>query len=130
MKTKPQTRFTIFADGSDYAPGDTFDKIVSGIFLISLGVIFLLNSLGVLPWGIWKMLFIIGANLWPVFIILAGASVIVGQSLVGKIISSILWYGAFVVLFVLAILSYRDPQILNNLRINNINLEKLEQWDI
>jgi ABC-type polysaccharide/polyol phosphate export permease len=38
------------------------------ILLICLGIIFLLNNLGILPWTIWLSLW----RLWPVLLILAG----------------------------------------------------------
>jgi len=39
-----------------------------GIFLLFLGIVFLLQSFNVLPWGLWGTLW----RFWPVLIIIAG----------------------------------------------------------
>lgn len=41
---------------------------LGALVLICLGVILLLNNLGLIPWGIWLSLW----RLWPVILILAG----------------------------------------------------------
>ena len=45
---------------------------VWGIFLLFLGVVFLLQTAGVLPWGLWQTL----GNLWPVLIIVLGVAIL------------------------------------------------------
>ncbi|OGY26367.1 MAG: hypothetical protein A2Z24_01120 [Candidatus Woykebacteria bacterium RBG_16_44_10] len=45
--------------------------------LIALGVIFLLNNFGVLPWSIWTNLW----KFWPVILILIGVEYLIGQSI-------------------------------------------------
>lgn len=45
------------------------------IILISLGVLFLLNTLNVLPWGVWQTLW----RLWPVILILVGVDLLLGR---------------------------------------------------
>ncbi len=45
---------------------------VMGIFLLFLGVVFLLQTLNVLPWGLWGTLW----RFWPVLIIIAGLSIL------------------------------------------------------
>jgi len=51
-------------------------KVVSvpiwGIFLLFLGVVFLLQTLGVLPWGLWGTLW----RFWPVLIIIIGLGIL------------------------------------------------------
>ena len=47
-----------------------------GITLILLGVLFLLNTLGMLPWGWWSSL----AQLWPVILVLIGVYLLWGRS--------------------------------------------------
>ncbi|OGY22267.1 MAG: hypothetical protein A2126_03485 [Candidatus Woykebacteria bacterium GWB1_45_5] len=44
--------------------------------LISLGIVFLLNNFGVLPWDIWTNLW----KFWPVLLILVGIEAFIGQS--------------------------------------------------
>jgi hypothetical protein len=45
---------------------------VFGLLLLFLGIVFLLQSLGVIPWGLWHILW----RLWPVLIITAGLSIL------------------------------------------------------
>ncbi|HUX87919.1 MAG TPA: DUF5668 domain-containing protein [Chloroflexota bacterium] len=45
------------------------------VLLIIVGIVFLLNNLGVLPWSIWMAL----AELWPVILILFGLELLLGQ---------------------------------------------------
>ncbi len=45
---------------------------VFGIFLLFLGIVFLLQTLNVLPWGVWGKLW----RFWPVLIIIAGLSIL------------------------------------------------------
>jgi hypothetical protein len=49
--------------------------IVGPIILIGLGIIFLLNNLGVLSWSIWGTLL----RLWPILLIAAGLDLILGR---------------------------------------------------
>ncbi len=50
---------------------------IAPFFLIGLGVIFLLNNLGILPWGIWINLW----KFWPLLLILIGIEIVLGQSI-------------------------------------------------
>ncbi len=43
-----------------------------GIFLLFLGIVFLLQTLNVLPWGLWGTLW----RLWPVLIIVIGLGIL------------------------------------------------------
>src|SRR4030043_1137808 len=45
--------------------------------LITLGVIFLLNNFGVLPWDIWTNIW----KFWPVILILVGIEALIGQNI-------------------------------------------------
>lgn len=49
--------------------------VLGPLLLISAGVVFLLNNLGVLPWGVWETL----GRLWPLFLIAIGVDLIVGR---------------------------------------------------
>ncbi len=43
-----------------------------GVFLVFLGVIFLLQTLNILPWGLWEILW----RFWPVLLIIIGLSIV------------------------------------------------------
>lgn len=43
-----------------------------GIFLLFIGVVFLLQTLAILPWGIWETLW----RFWPVLIIIIGLGIL------------------------------------------------------
>lgn len=46
-----------------------------GIFLLFLGIVFLLQSLNVLPWELWGTLW----RFWPVLLIVTGLSILFGR---------------------------------------------------
>ncbi len=45
---------------------------VGGIFVLFLGIVFLLQSLSFLPWGLWETLW----RFWPVLIIIIGLGIL------------------------------------------------------
>ena len=45
---------------------------VWGIFLVFLGIVFLFQTLDVLPWGLWRTLW----RYWPVLIIITGLGIL------------------------------------------------------
>ena len=53
-------------------PGKVAATPIGGIFLIFFGVVLLLQTLNVLPWGLWESLW----RFWPVSIIILGLSVL------------------------------------------------------
>jgi hypothetical protein len=57
------------------------------IFLIGVGTILLLNTLGWLSWGIWSVLL----RLWPVLLIAGGVDLLIGRrSAIGRIVAALL----------------------------------------
>jgi len=50
-------------------------SLVGPVILIGLGVIFLLNSLGVLAWSVWEVIF----RLWPILLIALGLEIILSR---------------------------------------------------
>lgn len=65
--------------------------IVWATVLIGAGVVFLLNNMGVLGWGVWFDIL----RFWPVLLIAAGVSIVFGRrSVVGAAISAALILGA------------------------------------
>lgn len=50
-------------------------RLLDGLMLVVVGAILLLNSLGIIPWGVWGSL----GRFWPVLLILAGVSIVTHQ---------------------------------------------------
>ncbi|MHB1132328.1 MAG: LiaI-LiaF-like domain-containing protein [Chloroflexota bacterium] len=50
-------------------------SLVGPLVLIALGVIFLLNTMGVLPWNVWESLW----RLWPLVLVLIGLELLLGR---------------------------------------------------
>lgn len=50
-------------------------SVVGPVILIAVGLIFLMNNLGVLPWTIWDTL----VRFWPVILILVGLDILIGR---------------------------------------------------
>lgn len=51
-----------------------------GIILIFLGLLFLLNNFGIVPWSVWSVLW----RAWPVFLIFIGLEAIFGKTRKGS----------------------------------------------
>lgn len=61
--------------------------VVVPLILISLGIVFLLNNLGILEWSVWEVLL----RLWPVILIAAGLDLILGRrSIWGSLLALVL----------------------------------------
>ena len=70
-------------------------SLVGPVILIGLGVVFLLNSMGVLAWSVWDVVF----RLWPVLLIAAGLEIILSRlspwgSLLALVLTVIIFAGA------------------------------------
>lgn len=99
-----KTNFTIFSDHEDRKFTESFtDRIFSALWLISLGILFLLNTIGIVPWSIWGDFAKLIIRIWPIFLIWAGISIIVDKLPFAKFLASALWYLLFVGLFFLVI---------------------------
>ena len=62
-------------------------SLIGPVILIGLGVIFLLNNLGILNWSVWDVVF----RLWPVLIVAAGLDILIGRrSTLGALLSLVL----------------------------------------
>lgn len=61
-------------------------NVVGALFLIFLGLIFLLNNGGIIPWSVWKSLW----EFWPIFLILAGIKSILGRGVISNYIIGLL----------------------------------------
>jgi hypothetical protein len=61
--------------------------LVGPLILIGLGVIFLLNTMGVLAWSVWEVIF----RLWPILLIAAGLEIILSRfSIWGSLLALVL----------------------------------------
>jgi len=59
-------------------------SLIGPLILIGLGVVFLLNNLGVLSWSVWDVIF----RLWPVLLIAAGLDLLIGRrSALGSLVA-------------------------------------------
>jgi hypothetical protein len=75
-------------EGKTYHRGD----LVGPVLLISLGVIFLLNNLGVLTWSVWMTIF----RMWPVVLIAIGLDILIGRrSVWGALLALVLIAAVF-----------------------------------
>jgi hypothetical protein len=61
--------------------------LVGPMILIGLGIVFLLNNLGYLPWSVWPTLL----RLWPVLLVAAGLDLLIGRrSVWGSLLAGLL----------------------------------------
>ena len=67
-------------------------RIFSALTLIVIGVILFLNTTGQLSWSIWLNLF----RYWPLFLVMAGISIILSFNRVTKLIASIVSFLIFI----------------------------------
>lgn len=91
---------------------------VGAIFLILLGLIFLLNNFGVLPWSVWGVLW----RFWPIIFVLWGLQAIFGRSRFSRLIVGLI--SLLVVLFILALVVSA-----NNQQVNDWVKRYLPNWD-
>lgn len=76
---------------------------VWAVFLIFIGIIFLLNTTNVVPWSVWSILW----KFWPVFIVLAGVRILVGRSRVTSFLLSVLAIIIFLSIGIAGVLSVK-----------------------
>ena len=89
--------------------------VVGAIFLIFIGIIFLLNTTGFVNWSIWIYIL----KFWPAVLILIGLKLVFGRSIVADILISII---ASIIFVIIGFISYiaavqRDIPFLPN-RVN------------
>ncbi len=66
-----------------YTSGRHYNRGYMGAFiLIVLGILFLLNNFGLVPWSIWRDLW----KFWPLFLIFWGLQMIFGRSRIANIL--------------------------------------------
>lgn len=86
-------------------------SVTGAIFLIILGVIFLLNNLGYLSWTVWSALW----RLWPVLLIFAGLEAIFKGSRLSEWVIFILGIVVFAVIAIAAI-NLSDGNMMQEMR--------------
>ena len=73
--------------------GERRRGLLGPILLISAGILFLLNNLGVIGWDVWRSLI----NLWPILLIAIGLELLIGRrSAIGSIIIALITVGLLV----------------------------------
>ncbi len=66
--------------------------LIGPTILIGLGIVFLLNNMGVLDWNVWEVIF----RLWPVLLIAAGLDFLIGRrSIWGSLLALVLTLAVF-----------------------------------
>jgi len=67
-------------------------SLVGPVILIGLGVIFLLNNMGILAWSVWEVIF----RLWPILLVAAGLEIILSRfSVWGSLLALVLTVAIF-----------------------------------
>jgi hypothetical protein len=69
--------------------------ILGGLFLVFLGIVFLLTNLGLVPSSIWNELW----KFWPVLVILLGLRLLAGRNTISRIIIALVTLFAFAGVF-------------------------------
>lgn len=91
---------------------------VGAIFLILLGLIFLLNNFGVLSWSVWGILW----RFWPIVLVLWGLQAIFGRSRFARLIVGVI--SLLIVVLILALVVTA-----NNSSANDWVKRYLPNWD-
>jgi hypothetical protein len=71
------------------------DGLLSGLFLVFLGIVFLLTNLGLVPSSVWSELW----KFWPVLVILLGLRLLAGRNIVSRIIIALITLFVFAGVF-------------------------------
>lgn len=81
------------------------ERYTSALTLITIGIVLLLNTSGVLSWSVWWEFI----KFWPVFIISAGISLILSFNTFAKFIANIIGYLLFVTIMFFAAVNTGSP---------------------
>jgi hypothetical protein len=107
INKKKEVNLNIMGEKIDTRKQKDNDGIVFGFFLILSGAIFLLNNFGVVPWIIWNH--IIG--FWPIFLILGGLKILLGNNLISRIVISIVTVIFLVLIFIYGLYQVNSPLV-------------------
>jgi len=99
--------------------------LTGGMLLIVIGVILILNNVGVLDWSIWLDVL----RFWPVFIVLLGVNIMLGKSWIAQITSFLLLLCVFTLIITYSLVKSNDG-IYNylNEKFGNYYTSKLLTW--
>jgi len=86
----------------------TVERITGAVSLISLGILLLLNTTGIVPWGVWGTIILLFIKLWPLWLIFAGLQIIFARSQTSKMAFSLLSSVISLSIFITAILAYMN----------------------
>lgn len=77
--------------------------VLGGVILLLIGVVFLLNNFGILPWQVWNVIW----RFWPLILVVWGFEVIFGRALLGRIVVSFisLLLAAFVLVYAVSVVN-------------------------
>ncbi len=87
----------------------------TALFLILLGIVFLLNNFGVLSWDLWQNLW----KFWPILLVLFGVEIILGRNASVKSFVFLL-----ILIFLVPIILVLNPFTGNPLATKKVNFEK------
>lgn len=96
-KVRKEPEVTIMGEevNGHWKKHDSSGGVVWGFSLLFVGLVFLLNTLGILPWETWSTLL----RLWPLLLILSGIRIILGDNFVSHLTVSILAFCLFGLIF-------------------------------
>jgi len=95
-------------------------NITSGLFLIILGGIFLLNTFGLLPWNVWGGFFITMLKFWPILLIFVGIRIVFGSNRYLKLFSDLLWILVILLAFGVSIVNFTGDSVIKEKLLNRL----------
>ena len=93
--------------------------IVWPLFLIFLGVMFLLNTTGVVSWNVWGVMW----RFWPVFIIFSGLQLMFGKGKIGS------WIVGLLALILFSFIGITALSIIESPILERFNITVPQQWE-
>lgn len=112
-----EPKVVMFGEEVDDRPcNDDHGGSVWGVLFIFLGVLFLLNTLSILPWSVWEML----KRFWPVLLIFVGLDAIFGSNRLGRLVNAFLSFGMLGTILGIVFLRVA-PQLLSGLPVEVMN---------
>lgn len=70
---------------------DVFGRITWALILIGAGILFLLNTTGILPWSFWGTFWSIAWRFWPLLLVFAGIQIIAGKNKIVSVLLNIIF---------------------------------------
>lgn len=92
------------------------ENVFSALSLITLGIVFLLNTTNTVSWSMWQYVLIIFLSIWPIFLILAGIQIIFKRITIADILGRTIGYIAFLIVILLSINATQNPTLAQQIR--------------